>query len=423
LSVSEAPPGALSCCRVLDLTEGPLSLCGKLLADFGADVIKIEKPGGDDSRRIGPFHDDDPNPERSLFWWAYNVNKRGVTLNLEAEQGRGIFRELVRSADFVIESFVPGHLQGLGLGYETLAALNPRLVQTSITPFGQSGPKSRNPWCDLTVWASSGAAYITGDRDRSPLCMGFPAQITAQAATEAMTATLIAHYERETSGLGQQVDLSLQESGIGILQATVEMWDLARHEYMRSGGTWVATSGAARRLAFPCRDGYAILLQGGGGSVRMVQASQSLVAWMDEEGLAPDWLKSFDWVNGYNADNVSQDTVDRIEACIAPFLLTKTKKEIYREGWNRGIMIAPVNTLEDIAHDEQLAARGFWEQVWHPELGETVTYCGAFAKMSETPLTCRRRPPLIGEHNAEIYGGELGLSTDALATLSRAGTI
>ena len=419
---AEAPTGALTGCRVLDLTEGPLSLCGKLLADFGADVIKIEPPGGDESRRIGPFHGDDPHPEKSLFWWAYNVNKRGITLDLATSEGRELFRPLVRSADFVIESFRPGHLHELGLGYEALAALNPRLILMSISPFGQDGPKSRNPWSDLTAWASCGAAYITGDRDRSPVCMGFIPQISAQAASEAMTAVMIAHYERECSDQGQHIDLSIQESGIGILQATVEMWDLARHEYMRSGGTWMATSGAARRLAFPCKDGFAILLQGGGGSVRMVQSSQSLVKWMDENGMAPDWLKSFDWVNDYNADNVRQETIDRIEACIAPFLLTRTKKEIYTEGWTRGITIAPQNTMADIARDEQLAARGFWEQVPHPELGVTVTYCGAFAKMSATPLTCRRRPPLIGEHNAEVYG-ELGLSNDALATLARAGVV
>lgn len=423
MTISEAPPGALSHCRILDLTEGPLSLCGKLLADLGADVIKIERPGGDASRHTGPFFRDEPHPEKSLFWWAYNVNKRGITLNIETAAGRELFARLAASADIVIESLAPGQLESLGLGHAALAARNPRLILTSISPFGQDGPKAHHPWSDLTAWASCGAAYITGDRDRSPLCMGFIPQLQAQAASEAMTATLIAHYEREISGEGQHIDFSIQESGIGILQATVEMWDLARHEYMRSGGSWVATSGAARRLAFPCKDGFAILLQGGGGSIRMVQASQSLVKWMDEDGMAPDWLKDFDWVNDYNADNVRQETVDRVEACIAPFLLTKTKQEIYREGWNRGIMIAPVNTMEDIAKDEQLAARQFWQPIEHPELGATVTYCGPFAKMSETPLSCRRRPPLVGEHNAEIYGGELELAADTLAALAATGAI
>ena len=160
-----------------------------------------------------------------------------------------------------------------------------------------------------------------------------------------------------------------------------------------------------------------VLLQGGGGSVRMVQASQSLVAWMSEYAMAPDWLKNFDWVNDFNADTVSKATVERIEPCIERFLLTRTKKEIYTEGWERGLMIAPVNTMADIASDEQLIARGFWKEIEHPELKASVTYCGPFAKMSGTPLTTRRRPPLIGEHNSEIYADEMNIPKDTLSAL------
>jgi crotonobetainyl-CoA:carnitine CoA-transferase CaiB-like acyl-CoA transferase len=423
MNIANGDRGALSPYRILDLTEGALSLCGKLLADLGADVIKVEKPGGDASRAIGPFYEDIPHPEKSLFWWAYNVNKRGITLNLETPDGQDVFKKLIKSSDFLIESFPPGYLDGLGLGYPVLAAINPGIIVASITPYGQAGPRANNPWCDLTAWASCGAAYITGDIDRPPVCMGFIPQISAQAASELMTAILIAHYEREVSHAGQHVDLSIQASGIGILQATVEMWDLARLDYKRSGDSWLTTSGAARRLAFKCKDGYAILLQGGGGSVRMVKASQSLVEWMSESDMAPGWLKHFDWENDYDADNLSQETIERVEKQLERFLLTKTKKEIYAEGWNRGIMIAPVNNIEDIAADQQLGARGFWEKIEHPELGASVVYCGAFAKMSETPLTCRRRPPLIGEHNLEIYAGEMKMPKETLTALTSAGII
>jgi crotonobetainyl-CoA:carnitine CoA-transferase CaiB-like acyl-CoA transferase len=423
MNMANGDRGALSPYRILDLTEGALCLCGKLLADLGADVIKVEKPGGDVSRTIGPFYKDIPHPEKSLFWWAYNVNKRGITLNLEAPEGQDVFKKLVQSADFVLESFPPGYLSGLGLGYEVLAAINPGIIVASITPYGQTGPKANHPWCDLTAWASCGAAYITGDIDRPPVCMGFIPQISAQAASELLTAILIAHYEREMSHEGQHVDLSIQASGIGILQATVEMWDLAKLNYQRSGDSWLTTSGAARRLAFECKDGYAILLQGGGGSVRMVKASQSLVEWMSESDMAPQWMKHFDWENDYDADNLSRETIERVEKPIARFLLTKTKKEIYREGWNRGIMIAPVHDIEDIAADPQLIAREFWEKIEHPELAASVVYCGAFAKMSETPLTCRRRPPLIGEHNLEIYSGEMHMPEETLTALESAGII
>ena len=416
-------PGALSPYRVLDLTEGTLSLCGKLLADLGADVIKIEKPGGDDARSTGPFYGEVPDRSRSLFWWAFNVNKRGITLNLDAPEGREIFLKLSQSADFVIESFSPGFLQRRGVGYDALAAVNPAVIVASITPYGQTGPKANYPWSDLTAWASCGAAYINGDPDRPPLCLGFMPQLSAGAASELMTAMLIAHYEREVSQQGQHIDLSIQESGIGILQATIEIWDLANLDYGRAGVGWPTSSGAIRRLIFACKDGYAALLQGGGGSVRMVNASQSLVAWMSESDMAPGWLKDFDWENDYDSDTLSQATVDRIEALIERFLLTRTKREIYEEGWRRGIMIAPVNTMQDIATDDQLIERGFWQELAHDELDASMTYCGPFAKLSETPLTTRRRPPLVGEHNAEVYTGELDLSPESLAALERAGVV
>jgi crotonobetainyl-CoA:carnitine CoA-transferase CaiB-like acyl-CoA transferase len=416
-------PGALSPYRVLDLTEGTLSLCGRLLADLGADVIKIEKPGGDDARSTGPFYTDVLDRSRSLFWWAYNVNKRGITLNLAVAEGREIFLRLAQSADFVIESFSPGLLERQGLGYDALAAVNPAVIVASITPYGQTGPKANYPWSDLTAWASCGAAYINGDPDRPPLCLGFMPQISAQAASELLTAMLIAHYEREVSHQGQHIDLSIQESAIGILQATIEMWDLAKLDYERAGVGWPTSSGATRRLIFACRDGYATLLQGGGGSVRMVAASQSLVDWMSESDMAPEWLRHFDWENEYDSDNLSQATVDRIEPLIERFLLTKTKREIYEEGWRRGIMIAPVNTMQDIATDDQLIERGFWHEVAHDELDASIVYCGPFAKLSETPLTTRRRPPLAGEHNSEIYTGELDLSPASLTALRSAGVI
>jgi crotonobetainyl-CoA:carnitine CoA-transferase CaiB-like acyl-CoA transferase len=139
--------------------------------------------------------------------------------------------------------------------------------------------------------------------------------------------------------------------------------------------------------------------------------------------MAPNWLKNFDWANEYDADTLSQDTIDRVETCIEGFLLTRTKQEIYKEGWDRGIMIAPVKTMEDIASDEQLIARGFWQKIEHPELETSVTYCGPFVKMSETPLTSRRRPPLIGEHNLEIYAEEMQIPKETLAILKSSGAI
>jgi len=166
--------GLLSAYRVLDLTDEKGLFCAKVLADLGADVIKIEPPGGCTARRIGPFHKDIPHPEKSLFWSAYNVNKRGITLNLECEDGREIFRKLVATADVVIESFPPVYMKDLGLGYDNLCQIKSDIVFTSITPFGQDGPYCNFQVSDLTCWSMGGFAYITGDADRPPVQIGFP---------------------------------------------------------------------------------------------------------------------------------------------------------------------------------------------------------------------------------------------------------
>src|SRR5919109_2931972 len=169
-----APIGPLTGYRALDLTDEKGVLCGKILADLGVDVIKLEPPGGDPARRLGPFAEDIPNPERSLFWWAFNANKRSITLDLTKPQGRDLFLRMVRVADFIIESFVPGELECLGLSYHTLAQVNPRVILTSITPFGQTGPYATYRATDLVVMAMGGSMFLTGDADRPPVRIGYP---------------------------------------------------------------------------------------------------------------------------------------------------------------------------------------------------------------------------------------------------------
>lgn len=193
--------------RVLDLTNDWGFLCGRLLADLGADVIKIEKPGGDLARNIGPFYHDIPHPEKSLYWFFYNANKRGITLNIGTADGREIFRKLVKAADFVIESFPPGYIDEMGLGYSVLSEVNPRIIMTSITPFGQTGPYSKYTASDIVSMASCGWMYKCGDPDRPPVQMGSP-QACLHGATQAVAGTLMAHYYREMTGEGQHVDAS-----------------------------------------------------------------------------------------------------------------------------------------------------------------------------------------------------------------------
>ncbi|MFP6606018.1 MAG: CoA transferase, partial [Myxococcota bacterium] len=247
----------LSPYRVLDLTNEHGLLCGQLLADLGADVIQVEPPGGSSARRVGPWWKDERGLERSLFWWAYTRNKRGIVLDLEAEADVAQLRELAAGADFFIESQTPGRLAELGLGYDDLAAINPGLVYVSISPFGQQGPKAGWQATDLTVMAASGCAYLSGDAERPPIRVRVP-QAHAHAGADAAVAALIAHAERRRSGRGQHVDISAQQSAtlatmFRILDAPLEQAPAQRV----SGGVQVGKVFIKTR--YPLADGWVIL--------------------------------------------------------------------------------------------------------------------------------------------------------------------
>ncbi len=185
--------------RVLDLTDDKGFLCGRILADMGADVIKIERPGGEAARNIGPFYHDIPDREKSLYWFVFNAGKRGITLDIETRQGRELFKRLVKGADFFIESFPPGYLDKLGLGYSVLSQVNSHLIMVSITPFGQAGPYRDFKAPDLVSIAMSGWMYICGDTDRPPVRVSFP-QAYLNTGAEAAAACTIAYYHRERTG-------------------------------------------------------------------------------------------------------------------------------------------------------------------------------------------------------------------------------
>jgi len=391
-------------------------IAGKILGDLGADVIKVEPSEGSQSRSIGPFHGDDPNPEKSLFWFAYNTNKRSITLNIETEEGRGLLKRLVKGVDFVFESFKPGYLEDLGLGYKVLNKINPRIIMTSMTPFGSSGPYAHYNACDLTILAMSGFLNSSGISDRPPVWISFP-QACLHAGNNAATASMIAHWYRETTGEGQHIDVSTQQCITLSLYGQARAWEFKGIEAGRGGGYMrFANADPGVRLVYPCLDGEVFILLQGGPSVAHHTSSRQLVEYMDEHNMVSDWLKAFDWVWGFNADTVEQDVIDRIVDEVSPFFLTKTKKELFDEALKRRILLSPVANAKDVCENPQLRTREFWVQVEHPELGDHITYCGPYMKLSEAPLEIRRRPPLIGEHNEEIYG-ELGLSEAEISIL------
>jgi crotonobetainyl-CoA:carnitine CoA-transferase CaiB-like acyl-CoA transferase len=391
--------------RVLDLTEGGCMIAGRILGDLGADVIKVEPPRGSLSRSIGPFYRDKPHPDKSLFWFAYNANKRSITLDIETADGKELFRRLVKSANFIFESFEPGYMDSLGLGYEALNEINPRIIMTSITPFGASGPYAHYKASDLTTWAMGGFLGITGVTDRPPVWVSFP-QASLHAGNYAAAASMIAHWHREMTGEGQYIDVSTQQCIVLALYGIPRRWEFQKIESAPRTGGHISFLNAnpGMNTIYICKDGEALLLLQGGGSFVHHNSCSQFVKYMAENDMASDWLRNFDWVWGYNAATITQDVIDRIEGEASQFLLTKTKKELYDEALKRRILLVPFANARDVSANPQLQARDFWVDVEHPELGDRVTYCGPFIKLSETPMRIRRRPPLVGEHNEEIYG-------------------
>ena len=413
---------ALEPYRVMDLTEGGGMIGARMLGDLGADVIKIEPPGGSPSR-LAPFYQDVPDAEKSLFWFAYNANKRGITLDINRTEGQEIFKALARTADIIIESFEVGHMDRLGLGYAGLSKIKPDIILASITPFGQSGPKAHYKGSDLTAWASGGFMYTCGNPERAPNWISFP-QASLFGGAEAAAGAMCALWHRISTGAGQHVDVSLQECSMAPLFNALPMWDVNKVNTRRSGGAaYIPATGVWQKIYYECRGGYVMILVQG-GSEPMVSSMKNLVKWMDEEGMAADWLKAVDWVSEYNATTLKQEFARKVEAEVAKFTATKTKMELYEEGGvNRRILLAPVSSARDICENQQLKVREYWAEVEHPELDKTITYCGPFLRVSETPLAYRRRAPLIGEHNEEIYHQELGLSAKKLKSLKQTGVI
>ena len=423
-SDTENTDSALGPYRALDLTEGGFNWCGKALADLGADVIKVEPTGGSPTRHLGPFYQDHPDPERSLYWYAYCLNKRGVTLDLESHRGRELFKQLVISADFVLESFAPGYLDSLGLGYEDLSKIKPGLVMTSMTPYGQTGPYAHYKATDIVAWAMGGMQYISGDEDRSPVRVSFP-QAELHAGARGAAGSMVAFWHRQMTGEGQHVDVSMQASVVWTTMNTPPFPKLHKTNVERAGSFRMAGP-VARRAVWRCKDGYVSANAGGG--VLGGRSMAGIVRWMDQEGMAPDFMKETNWVawdvNGLVAKGEEGiREIEEVQVRVAGFFATKTKAELYERAITDRVLLAPCNTVQDVCDSPQLKARDFWIEVYHPELAARLTYLGPYIKLSETPIEVRRRAPLIGEHNEEIYVGELGLDKAQIAQLKEQGTV
>jgi len=402
--------------RVLDLTDEKGFLCGAILANLGADVIKIERPGGDPSRNIGPFYHDIPDLEKSLYWFAYNAGKRGITLNIKTADGQEIFKTMAKTADFIIESFPVGYMDDLGIGYKALKQLNPRVIMTSISPFGQTGPYSQYKASDIVATAMGGLMYISGDADRPPVRPSVELSYMHAGAHAAIGSLIALHY-REREGVGQHVDVSIQEAVVRQVYIETGLWEYTRSLYRRCGSR--ARRGTVmQKETWECKDGWISFRIMGGAYGRGIQP---LVDWMKSDGIAGP-LSNIDW-SQVDIMTMTQEESDVWEDAFAKFFRQHTVKEIYDEAIKRRIYLLPAYTPKQITEDIQLKARDFWTKIDHEELGQALTYPGPAVRLSETPMHIGPRAPLIGEHNQEIYEKELGLSKEELVILKENGII
>ena len=407
--------GNLQGFRVLELADEPVLLAGRLLGDLGADVVQLEPPGGHSLRRRGPFWQGDEDPERSLPWLAQNTSKRGITLDLARPQGRELFLRLCDHADAVIEARRPRALDELGLGYTALRERNPRIVLCSITAFGQNGPWSAWRASDLTVLATGGNLFPTGDPDRAPVRASLPTSYY-HAGIEAALGVVFAWIARDRIGVGQHVDVSLQE-----VMLMPNMSSPAQYPVTKAKGGRVGPGYRVGKVFQPeiwrCRDGFvSFALRGGAARIPGLVA---MVEYMNESGMAPLILKDRDW-KSYNHNLLTQAEVDEMKAAFAAFFATKSKAELYRAALERKLMLAPVNDPPAILASEQLAARSFFVDVDYAHLGGSLRHPGPFAKLRPDGVELRSRAPRIGEHNREVYA-EIGVGEAELARLVREG--
>jgi len=411
--------------RVLDLTDEKGHFCGRLLGDLGADVIKIESQGGDAGRNNGPFYKDIPHPEKSLNWFFTNLNKRGVTLDIETPDGRELFKRLVKTAHFVIESFKPGYMDSLGLGYEELEKLNPGIIMTSITSFGQTGPYAQYKATYLVGVSMGGMTRLYGELDRPPNRISAP-QFYFLGSLHGALGSMTAHYHRELTGEGQYVDVSCQQAVLLSLMVATEIWDLLKVNYRGTGPGGFAPRptppgplfGRAMRQ---CKDGHVLFGLGGGAQAGRVKSSTEFVKMANAEGYMLEF-KDYDWAT-YDAASITQEERNRMDDSSDTYVITKTKEELFQAALEKEILLIPCSDAKDVVESPQLAAREFWVKVAHPELDDDIAYPGWPVKWTELPpYSPQRRAPLIGEHNQEVYE-EMGLSSEQLVFMKTRGII
>jgi crotonobetainyl-CoA:carnitine CoA-transferase CaiB-like acyl-CoA transferase len=376
---------------VLDLSDERGFLAGRILADLGADVIKIEPPGGDPERLRGPFVGDLPGVGRGLPWLAANPGKRSLVLDLaSSEPDRSRFLELVGGADVVIETYAPGTLDRWGLGYDSLVASLPAdhagLVLCSITPFGQTGPYAGYAAHDLVAVAMGGNAFMTGDPERPPLRCSLPTAYL-HAGPEAVVGIAMALYARQPLGRGQRVDVSIHECQLATLITGAGQHASFPRPSERSG----YRTGRTREI-WRCKDGFISYgLRGGPARAGSLKAT---VDFMAESEMAPEWLRAMDWAS-YTPLGLDDPQLERLEGAFGAFFASKSMRELYEQALARRILLAPCNNAREILDQPQLRSREFFERIAYPELGASLEYPAFIARTERGRIGVRGPSPTL----------------------------
>jgi crotonobetainyl-CoA:carnitine CoA-transferase CaiB-like acyl-CoA transferase len=420
VSDAQILPGPLAGLRVLELADEKGQFCGKLLADLGADVVKIEPPGGELCRHIGPFLDDIPHPERSLSFWYYNTSKRGITLDLDTAAGSRLFGRLAAASDVILETFRPGFLASLELDYTSLHQENPRLIMCALTPFGQTGPWRDYLSSDLLHMAAGGemasSGYDEADVPNAPPIAPGGGNAWHMGSHFAYMAIMAALVHRTVSGQGQYIDASIHEACALTTEAAIANYIYRGEAVRRQTGRHHA-AGPTPRTQFRAKDGtYVCALVAGRLNPRYVRELADL---LDSYGMAGD-LKDAKY---QDPAVIAENSSHIIDDLVADFIASLSAEEVYHAAQQRGFTWGAVRAPEQLLDDAHLHDRGFWKEVEHPELGRSFIYPGEAAIYNDSPWRISRRAPLIGEHNAEIFCDELGLSHGELSVLAESRVI